>query len=116
MTADQSGGRYIDRAFIYVNLILPTRFFMLLRSRDSIHYSPGPTGNVPTLVEDGNFPLNDDITVSTQTVHGSILYRLWIIARWSFVLERKTLLDQRPKADDPVFTVFADFAAENCGF
>ena len=30
--------------------------------------------------------------------------------------ERKTLLDQRPKADDPVFAVFADFAAENCGF
>ena len=30
--------------------------------------------------------------------------------------ERKTLLDDWPKAHDPVFTGFADFAAENCGF
>ena len=37
----------------------------------SIHYFSCPTGNVPTMVEDGDFP-NGDIVVSIQTVDGSM--------------------------------------------
>ena len=42
-----------------------------------------------------------------------LLIVLYLVFRF---FERKTLLDDWPKPHDLVFTVFADFAAENRGF